>query len=44
MGLFLLVLPRLARRSAYVFPLSTYVIHAVNENHFKLGTWVVIKK
>ena len=21
------------------FPLSTYVIHAVSENHFKLGTW-----
>ena len=25
------------------FPLSTYVIHAVNENHFKLGTWAVTK-
>ena len=26
------------------FPLSTYVIHAVNENHFKLGTWAITNK
>ena len=25
------------------FPLSTYVIHAVSKNHFKLGTWAVTK-
>ena len=23
------------------FPLSTYVVHAVSEDHFKLGTWAV---
>ena len=38
MGLFLFVLP-VFLHACLCFPLSTYVTHAVSENHFKLGTW-----
>ena len=40
MGLFLLVL-LVFLHVCLCFPLSTYVIHTVSENHFKLGTWAV---
>ena len=41
MGLFSIRFCQCSRRFAYAFPLSTYVIHAVSENHFKLGIWAV---